>query len=62
LGGDSDQLSNALLEQLIQKLPDIPELRASLGLNLQRMGRHAEAIRRSEMLGRVRFAIPLACR
>ena len=39
------QQSNALLEQLIQKLPDIPELRASLGLNLQRMGRHGEAVR-----------------
>ena len=39
------QQSNALLEQLIQKLPDIPELRSSLGLNLQRLGRHAEAVR-----------------
>ena len=37
--------SNALLEQLIQKLPDISELRSSLGLNLQRLGRHAEAVR-----------------
>jgi tetratricopeptide (TPR) repeat protein len=39
------QQSNAVLEQLIQKLPDIPELRSSLGLNLQRLGRHAEAVR-----------------
>jgi tetratricopeptide (TPR) repeat protein len=37
--------SNALLEQLIQKLPDVPELRASLGLNMQRMGHHADAVR-----------------
>ena len=37
--------SNALLQQLIRKLPDVPELRASLGLNMQRMGRHADAVR-----------------
>lgn len=42
------QQSNTLLQQLIRKLPDIPELHASLGLNLQRMGRYAEAAREFE--------------
>jgi arylsulfatase A-like enzyme/Tfp pilus assembly protein PilF len=37
------QQSNAVLERLIRKLPDVTELRTSLGLNLQRMGLHAEA-------------------
>jgi tetratricopeptide (TPR) repeat protein len=36
--------SNAMLEKLIQKLPDVLELRISMGLNRQKMGQHAQAI------------------
>ena len=36
--------SNAMLEKLIQKLPDVLELRISLGLNRQKMGEHARAV------------------
>ena len=36
--------SNAMLEKLIQQLPDVLELRISLGLNRQKMGQHALAV------------------
>jgi choline-sulfatase len=35
--------SNTALEQLLNKDPNLPDVRASLGLNQQKLGRHAEA-------------------
>jgi choline-sulfatase len=35
--------SNVALEQLLNKDPNLPDVRASLGLNQQKLGRHAEA-------------------
>jgi choline-sulfatase len=37
--------STPMLENLRDKLPDIPEIRISLGINLKRLGRYPEAIR-----------------
>jgi len=37
--------ANTRLELLLTKLPDVPDIRVSLGLNQQRMGRHAEAVK-----------------
>ncbi len=36
--------SNSLLEHLLTKYPDLVEVRMSLGLNCQRLGKHAEAV------------------
>jgi choline-sulfatase len=37
--------SNALLERLLSMHPDLADVRMSLGLNYQRLGKHAEAVK-----------------
>ncbi len=42
--------SNSLLEQLLAKYPDLADVRMSLGLNFQRLGKHAQAVTEFEQV------------